>query len=60
VAVEVMNAILLPIVLGFLYLLAIKTLPEAYRLKGKYKVSVGVILGVTAVFGLVAGIWSVI
>ncbi|MDF2529932.1 MAG: family metal ion transporter [Gammaproteobacteria bacterium] len=58
VAVEVMNAILLPIVMGFLYLLAIKALPEPYRLKGKYAVTVGVILGVTAIFGLVAGLSS--
>jgi len=29
-----MNAALLPIVLGFLYLLAIKALPKAYRLHG--------------------------
>ncbi len=58
VAVEVMNAILLPIVLGFLYLLAIKTLPEPYRLKGRYAQIVGLILGVTALFGLISGIWG--
>lgn len=58
VAVEVMNAILLPIVLGFLYLLAIKTLPESYRLKGKYAIFVGLILGITALFGLVSGLWG--
>lgn len=56
VAVEVMNACLLPIVLGFLFLLARKTLPDAYKLKGKYAIFVGVILAVTAGFGLVAGI----
>ena len=33
VGVEVMNALLLPIVLGFLYMLALKALPEPYRLK---------------------------
>jgi Mn2+/Fe2+ NRAMP family transporter len=58
VAVEVMNAILLPIVLGFLYLLAVKALPAPYRLTGRYAVFIGVILGLTAFFGLVAGIWS--
>lgn len=58
VAVEVMNALLLPIVLGFLYLLAVKALPEAYRLKGKYAWAVGIILGVTALFGLFAGVWG--
>ena len=35
VGVQVMNAILLPIVLGFLYLLA-RRLPQPYRLKGAY------------------------
>ena len=31
VDVQIMNALLLPIVLGFLYLLALKSLPEKYR-----------------------------
>ena len=35
VGVQVMNALLLPIVLGFLFLLA-RRLPEPYRLKGGY------------------------
>jgi len=56
VGVEVMNALLLPIVLGFLYLLACKALPEKYRLTGKYKIFVGVLLLVTAGFGVFAGI----
>ncbi|MES1988018.1 MAG: divalent metal cation transporter [Pseudomonadota bacterium] len=56
VAVEVMNALLLPIVLGFLYLLALKALPEPYRLKGIYAVIVGLILGITSLFGLYAGV----
>lgn len=58
VAVEVMNAILLPIVLTFLFLLAVKALPEPYRLKGTYAWTVGIILGTTALFGLFAGIWG--
>lgn len=58
VAVEVMNALLLPIVVGFLFLLARKTLPEKYKLKGKYAVVVGVVLAVTSLFGLFAGIWG--
>lgn len=58
VAVEVMNAILLPIVLGFLFLLAVKALPEKYRLRGKYAWFVGITLGITAIFGLFAGIWG--
>lgn len=58
VAVEVMNALLLPIVLGFLYLLARKALPEEYRLKGKYGAFVGIVLFITAGFGLFAGLWG--
>lgn len=58
IAVEVMNALLLPIVLGFLYILAVKTLPDEYKLKGAYGNIVGIILFITAGFGLVAGIWG--
>lgn len=58
VAVEVMNALLLPIVLGFLFILACKALPEEYRLKGWYAILVGSILAVTALFGLFAGIFG--
>lgn len=59
VAVEVMNALLLPIVLGFLYLLALKALPDPYRLKGAYAWIVGIILSLTALFGLFAGLWGI-
>lgn len=58
VAVEVMNAFLLPIVLGFLFLLARKTLPEKYKLKGWYAGLVGTTLAITAGFGLFAGVWG--
>ncbi|EKD77863.1 MAG: hypothetical protein ACD_42C00146G0002 [uncultured bacterium] len=56
VGVTVMNALLLPIVLGFLFLLACKTLPTEYRLRGFYAWVVGIILFVTASFGLYAGV----
>ncbi|HKD22515.1 MAG TPA: divalent metal cation transporter [Rhizomicrobium sp.] len=56
VGVQVLNALLLPIVLGFLYALALRALPEAYRLKGFYAVLVGAVLFVTAGFGIYAGI----
>jgi Mn2+/Fe2+ NRAMP family transporter len=56
VAVEVMNALLLPIVLGFLYLLALKALPDPYRLRGAYKWLVGAVVLVTAGFGFYAGL----
>jgi len=55
VGVQVMNALLLPIVLGFLYLLA-RRLPPPFRLAGPYAAIVlGVIL-LTAGFGLYAGL----
>lgn len=56
VGVEVMNALLLPIVLGFLYLLARKALPEPYRLKGWYAWLVAFMIVITAGFGLYAGL----
>ncbi len=60
VGVEVMNAMLLPIVLGFLFLLARKALPQEFKLSGKYACFVGVVLGVTAVFGLMGGILGIL
>lgn len=56
VGVNVMNALLLPIVLGFLFLLAKKALPGQYCLRGKYSVFVLIVLAVTALFGLYAGV----
>lgn len=60
VGVNVMNALLLPIVLTFLYLLAIKTLPEKYRIKGRYAVVIGTVLAITAAFGVYAGITGIL
>lgn len=60
VGVEVMNALLLPIVLGFLYLLALRTLPKEFCLKPAYALLVGVILLVTASFGLFGGISGIL
>jgi Mn2+/Fe2+ NRAMP family transporter len=60
IGVQVMNALLLPIVLGFLYLLA-RRLPQPYRLQGAYAAMSGAIILVTAVFGVysgVAGLWG--
>jgi NRAMP (natural resistance-associated macrophage protein)-like metal ion transporter len=58
VGIEVMNAVLLPIVLGFLFLLAKKALPKEHKLTGKYAWVVGIILFVTAAFGLLAGVYG--
>ncbi len=54
VSVQVMNALLLPIVLGFLYLLALKVLPDPYRVRGRYGAVVGVVVVVTSGFGVAA------
>ena len=56
VGVQVMNALLLPIVLGFLFMLARRALPDPYRLTGGYAWVVGITIVVTAGFGLYAGI----
>ncbi len=55
VGVQVMNALLLPIVLGFLYLLA-RRLPLPYRLRGPYAVVVALTVLATAGFGVYAGL----
>lgn len=55
VGVQVMNALLLPIVLGFLYLLA-RRLPEPYRLKGAYARTVAITIAITVLLGVYAGI----
>jgi Mn2+/Fe2+ NRAMP family transporter len=60
VAVQVMNALLLPIVVGFLFLLA-RRLPEPYRLKGVYGAVATALTAITVVFGVfsgIAGLWS--
>jgi Mn2+/Fe2+ NRAMP family transporter len=56
IAVGVGNALLLPVVLGFLYWLARRALPDADRLKGNYAIVVAVIFVVTAGLGVYAGI----
>ncbi|GBE55399.1 divalent metal cation transporter MntH [archaeon BMS3Bbin15] len=54
IGVQIMNALLLPIVLGFLYLLALKALPEPYKLQGTYAVVVGLVVVITSGFGVFA------
>jgi len=56
IGVNVMNALLLPIVLGFLFLLARKALPEPWRIKGWYAWLVGSIALLTAGLGVYAGV----
>jgi len=56
IGAQVLNAFLLPLVIGFLVLLAVKSLPAAVRLRGA---CLWLIVGVTAtvsVLGLFGGI----
>lgn len=55
IGVQVMNALLLPIVLGFLFLLA-QRLPEPYRLQGAYAWFSGILIALTALFGVYSGL----
>ena len=55
VGVQVMNALLLPIVVGFLFLLARK-LPQPHRLQGWQAWVTGTLMLVTVVLGLVSGV----
>ncbi|HVC02037.1 MAG TPA: divalent metal cation transporter [Steroidobacteraceae bacterium] len=59
VGVEVMNALMLPLVLGFLIALAVKALPPEHRLRGPYYFVVLLVCTLTAalgVYGAVSGI----
>lgn len=60
VGVEVINALMLPLVLGLLFALARKALPEEYRLKGPYAWLVGGIILITVVFGVFSALSSII
>lgn len=55
VGVQVMNALLLPSVLGFLFLLA-RRLPEPHRLQGFYAALCGGIIAISAGFGVFSGL----
>jgi hypothetical protein len=50
-----MNALLLPIVLGFLYLLA-RRLPEPHHLSGIYAAVVALVIAASVVFGVYSGL----
>jgi Mn2+/Fe2+ NRAMP family transporter len=56
IAVQVMNALMLPLVLGFLVLLAFKALPAEHRLRGPYAWLVIVVSVFTAGLGVYGGI----
>ncbi|MHB1567131.1 MAG: NRAMP family divalent metal transporter [Acidiferrobacter sp.] len=59
IAVEVMNAFLLPLVLGFLVALAVKALPAEHRLRGWYLWLVLSLSLLTAGLGVYGGLTSI-
>ncbi len=58
IAVQVMNALMLPLVLGFLFMLAIRSLPEQVRLRGWYMYVVAITMSVTSLLGVWGSISS--
>jgi Mn2+/Fe2+ NRAMP family transporter len=56
IGVEVMNALMLPLVLGFLVLLAFRALPPEHRLRGPYAWLVVAVAILTAGLGVYGGI----
>jgi Mn2+/Fe2+ NRAMP family transporter len=55
VGVQVMNALLLPVVMGFLIALARRALPRERRLAGAYYVLVLAVAGITCLLGVFGG-----
>ena len=60
IGVQIMNALLLPLVLGFLVMLAVRALPPAHRLQGWYLWVVVIVVGITTVFGVFGGFQGLI
>ncbi|MGA8010547.1 MAG: divalent metal cation transporter [Thiomonas sp.] len=58
IGVEVMNALMLPLVLGFLVALAAKALPLEHRLRGTYFWVVVAVVALTAGLGVYGGLSS--
>ena len=58
VGVEVANALMLPLVLGFLVALATKALPPAHRLRGAYFWVVLTVVALTSALGVYGGLSS--
>ena len=55
VGVQIMNALMLPLVLGFLIALSVRALPPAHRLRGPYFWVVVVVVGLTTLLGVFGG-----
>lgn len=59
VGVQVMNALLLPLVLGFLIALAVRSLPQAHRLRGPYLWVVITVAFLTTALGVFGGLQGI-
>lgn len=59
VAIQIMNAALLPVVLGFLFVLARVALPKSQQLDGWYMVLVAVLFCVCSLFGILGAVVGV-
>ncbi len=55
IGVQIMNALLLPLVLGFLIALCVRALPEPVRLRGAYFWVVAIVVGLTTALGVFGG-----
>ena len=58
IGVEVMNALLLPLVLGFLVALAVRALPAGHRLRGWYRWLVTALVALTSALGVYGALGS--
>ena len=56
VAAQVLNAFLMPVVIGFLVALAVKALPEPYRLRGWYLALLACVAAVVSAVGVFGGV----
>jgi Mn2+/Fe2+ NRAMP family transporter len=57
--VQVMNAFMLPIILGVLIMLSTKALPKAWRVRGTYLLIVVILCSLTAFAGVAGGVCSI-
>ncbi len=60
ISVQVMNAFMLPIILGVLITLSTKALPEARRLRGTYLLIVVIVCSLTVAAGVAGGVCSIV
>ena len=60
IAAQVLNAFLLPLVIGFLVALAVTALPEPLRLRGWYLVLLVGVSAAVCALGLFGGVWGLL